>query len=96
MLSTMMWMSLLNSFFFRSPTVMVNEIYLGALIFAGFILYDTQLIIERAERGSRDYIGHSVDLFLDGIALFSRLLVILMRRETDRDKRDKRRRNNDD
>ena len=46
-------------------------------MFCGFVLFDTQLIIERFNNGDNDYIWHSVDLFIDFIAIFKRLLIIL-------------------
>ena len=46
-------------------------------MFCGFVLFDTQLIIERFSNGDNDYIWHSVDLFIDFIAIFKRLLIIL-------------------
>ena len=45
-------------------------------MFIGYILFDTQMIIERADRGDYDYIKHSLDLFVDLIGLFVRLLII--------------------
>ncbi|KAI4460849.1 bax inhibitor-related [Holotrichia oblita] len=43
----------------------------------GFILYDTQLIIEKRRMGSKDFVTHSLDLFIDFIGLFRRILIIL-------------------
>ena len=45
-------------------------------MFIGYILFDTQMIIERADRGDYDYIKHSLDLFVDLIGLFVRILII--------------------
>jgi len=60
-----------------------------------FVMYDTQLIVEKFESGDKDYIWyvhgvlllrfkcyltksrHSVELFIDFIAIFRRLLIIL-------------------
>lgn len=58
------------------------QLYLGLLVFCGFVLFDTQLIVEKKERlDDDDYIWHSVDLFIDFIAIFQRLLVILASKE---------------
>ena len=35
------------------------------------------MIVERHSHGDDDYIWHSVDLFLDFVAIFKRLLIIL-------------------
>lgn len=32
------------------------HMYLGLLIMCGFVLFDTQLIIEKAENGDKDYV----------------------------------------
>lgn len=53
------------------------ELYFGLVLFCGFILFDTQLIVEKFNSGNTDYIWHSIDLFLDFINIFRRLLVIL-------------------
>ncbi len=53
------------------------ELYGGLFLFCGFILFDTQLIVEKCERGDNDYIWHSLDLFLDFVNIFCRLLIIL-------------------
>lgn len=43
----------------------------------GFIIFDTQNITEKARRGDKDYIKHSVELFIDFVAVFKRILIIL-------------------
>ncbi len=53
------------------------ELYFGLFLFCGFILFDTQLIVEKYNSGNTDYIWHSIDLFLDFVNIFRRLLVIL-------------------
>lgn len=68
------------------------ELYVGLLMFAGYIVFDTQLAIEKAESGSADVVNTSLDLFVDFVAIFVRLLVILLRNAQNKeDKRDRRR-----
>lgn len=65
----------------------INYIYQSTLIFniiicvqnvvmPLFIVYDTQNIIKKVKKGDKDYITHSVDLFLDFILIFKKLLMI--------------------
>lgn len=73
-------MSLSNAFLgsmvlFRAQTV------LGLLVGCGLVLFDTQLIIEKAECGDRDYVWHCVELFLDFVTIFRRLMVLLANEE---------------
>ena len=61
----------------------------------GFIIYDTQLIVERASMGDSDYVMHSVDLFTDIFGLFVRLLVLMTQKkdgQNDDDRRGRRKR----
>ncbi|NXI94265.1 BI1 inhibitor, partial [Psophia crepitans] len=55
-----------------SPPSQAN-LYLGLMIMCGFVLFDTQLIIEKAESGDKDYIWHCIDLFLDFVNIFREL-----------------------
>lgn len=79
-LSMLMIMGLAN-IFFQSKMMYQIHLYGGLLIFCGFILYDTQLIIEKRRNGDTDFIWHSVDLFLDFINIFRRILIILGNKE---------------
>ncbi|XP_033102066.1 probable Bax inhibitor 1 [Anneissia japonica] len=83
MLSMMLVLSILN-LFLRSAIIFRFEMYFGLFVFCGFVLFDTQLIIEKKRNGDNDFVWHSVDLFLDFINIFRHLLVILA------DKNDKR------
>lgn len=52
-------------------------LYLGLALMSAFVLYDTQLIMEKRRAGDKDFVAHSVDLFIDFIGIFRRLLIIL-------------------
>ncbi|KAF4008767.1 hypothetical protein G4228_020566 [Cervus hanglu yarkandensis] len=62
---------------------------LGLLAGSAFLtgVFDTQLTIEKAENGDKDYIWHCVDLFLDFVTLFRKLMMILAMSEKDKKKK---------
>uniref|UniRef100_A0A5S6Q9W6 Bax inhibitor 1 n=1 Tax=Trichuris muris TaxID=70415 RepID=A0A5S6Q9W6_TRIMR len=84
-LSTMCWLSLFNLFFDFNILFQMN-LYTGLAVMCGFLLYDTQLIMEKRRMGDSDYIRHSVDLFVDFIGIFRRIVVILAQKEVRKKK----------
>lgn len=75
-ISILLFSSLLN-IFFRSYFLFNIQLYFGLIVFCLYIMFDTQLIIEKAFAGKRDFVGDSLQLFVDFVAIFVRLLVIL-------------------
>ncbi|NXD30997.1 BI1 inhibitor, partial [Spelaeornis formosus] len=75
-ISLLLLSSLINAFV-RSTWLFSTNLYVALMIMCGFVLFDTQLIIEKAESGDKDYIWHCVDLFLDFVNIFRELLMIL-------------------
>ena len=63
----------------------------GLLSACLFVIYDTQLIIERAERGDKDTITHALILFIDLFDLFIKILRILIeQKESEKRNKDKK------
>ena len=87
-LVSVLFMASLVNLFLGSASLFSIELYLGLLIFCGYLMYDTQLIVERAEMGSSDTVGHAAMLFSDFVAVFIRLLIILTRRRDSERKRE--------
>ncbi|NXL98064.1 BI1 inhibitor, partial [Tyrannus savana] len=54
-LSLLLLSSLVNAFV-RSTWLFTANLYVALMIMCGFVLFDTQLIIEKAESGDKDYI----------------------------------------
>lgn len=80
-----------GSYIFGGASAMFNlELYGGLLIFIGYVLFDTQLIIERADKGDNDYIKHSLDLFMDFVSIFVRILIILSKNSSEKEAREER------
>ncbi len=79
---------------FLSRMLLHSCCFAGLLVFAGYVLFDTQLIVERCAAGSADHVKHALDLFVDFMAILVRVLIILMKnnekREQERRRRDKR------
>lgn len=76
LLNTILVLSFAN-LFFGSSLLFQAHLYLGLVMMCGFVLYDTQLIIEKRRMGSKDFVAHSLDLFIDFIGIFRRILIIL-------------------
>ena len=87
-LSTLFWLGFLNLFF---QSQLIFQVYLwgGLLLFCGFIMWDTQMIIEKRKRGDRDFIKHSLDLFIDFMQVFRRVIILLMQKEDGNNKKTK-------
>jgi len=83
---TMMTVMSLFNLFFRFPFAYNIILYGGLLVFCGFVCFDTQLIIEKAAHGEKDFVRDALELFIDFVAIFVRLLIILSK--------DKKRSNN--
>merc|ERR1712215_646765 len=88
-LSSLLVLGLLN-IFFRSQLLFQVHLYIGLLVFCGFIVFDTQVIIRKAKNGDRDFIAHSLDLFIDFVQIFRKVLILLMQKD-ERDNKNKRR-----
>uniref|UniRef100_A0A8P0TL41 Transmembrane BAX inhibitor motif containing 6 n=1 Tax=Canis lupus familiaris TaxID=9615 RepID=A0A8P0TL41_CANLF len=86
---SLMLLSSLGNLFFGSIWLFQANLYVGLVVMCGFVLFDTQLIIEKAENGDKDYIWHCVDLFLDFVTLFRKLMMILAMNEKDKKKEKK-------
>ncbi|XP_020297516.1 bax inhibitor 1 [Pseudomyrmex gracilis] len=83
-LSSMINIMLLFSFanlFLGLSFISQSYLYLGLFMMCGFVIYDTQLIIEKYHMGNTDFIMHSLDLFIDFVQVFRHLLILLTQKE---------------
>ena len=89
-LSFLCVLSLLSLFW---PTVWAFklQLYLGLLVFCGLIIVDTNSIIDSAERGEADCVRDALRLFTNVVAIFVRVLIILMENSRREDNNDRRR-----
>ncbi|XP_013107024.1 bax inhibitor 1 [Stomoxys calcitrans] len=89
--NTMALLSLMN-IFFKSVIVQMGQLYIGVIVMAGFILFDTQSIVEKVRLGNRDVVQHALDLFFDVLNMFRRLVIILTQKEERRRENERKRR----
>merc|ERR1719499_2411210 len=88
-LSTLLWLGFLN-IFFRSTLLFQAHLWIGLAVFCGFIMFDTQMIIRKARNGDKDFVAHSLDLFIDFVQVFRKVLILLMQKD-ERDNKKKQR-----
>ncbi|KAF2282732.1 hypothetical protein P3X46_016474 [Hevea brasiliensis] len=92
-LSILLWLQFASSIFGGSAAIFKFELYFGLLVFVGYVVVDTQDIIEKAHLGDLDYVKHALNLFTDFVAVFVRILVIMLKNSAEREERKKKRRN---
>ena len=96
LVSCMFWYRTMSWMFGYSKYGMghMNMVYLMVSLFMTclYIIYDTQMIIEKAERGDKDVPSHTMTLFMDLFDLFIKIVQLLMKlSEDDKKKKDRRR-----
>ncbi|KAI3828920.1 hypothetical protein L1987_03031 [Smallanthus sonchifolius] len=90
--SILFWLHFASSIFGGSMAMFKFELYFGLLVFIGYMVVDTQEIIEKAHLGDLDYVKHALTLFTDFIAVFVRILIIMLKNSAEREERKKKRR----
>jgi len=85
-LSMLVFLNFLN-FFLGSLFIFNLGLYGGLFLFCCYIMFDTQLIIEKASSGNFDVVGDSLELFLDFVNIFVRLLIILAKDKKSNNKK---------
>ncbi|CAE7239234.1 tmbim6 [Symbiodinium sp. KB8] len=79
---SMLLLGSLLSFFLPWQVFTELNLYLGLAAFMGYVVYDTQVIIERSEAlgdAPKDIAMDALQLFVDFLGIFVRLLIILAR-----------------
>ncbi|KAL0326620.1 UNVERIFIED_CONTAM: Bax inhibitor 1 [Sesamum angustifolium] len=89
-LSILFWLHFASSIFGGSMALFKFELYFGLLVFVGYIVVDTQDIIEKAHFGDLDYVKHALTLFTDFVAVFVRILIIMLKNASEKEERRRR------
>ncbi|KAK4489175.1 hypothetical protein RD792_004969 [Penstemon davidsonii] len=92
-LSILFWLHFASSMFGGSVAFFKFELYFGLLVFVGYIVVDTQDIIEKAHFGDLDYVKHALTLFTDFAAVFVRILIIMLKNASEKEEKKKKKRN---
>jgi len=90
--SILLWLQFASAIFGGSSAIFKFELYFGLLVFVGYMVVDTQDIIEKAHRGDLDYVTHSLTLFTDFVAVFVRILVIMLKNSSEKEEKKRKKR----
>eukprot|EP01129_Flabellula_baltica_P015139 TRINITY_DN7508_c0_g1_i1.p1 TRINITY_DN7508_c0_g1~~TRINITY_DN7508_c0_g1_i1.p1 ORF type:complete len:252 (+),score=41.88 TRINITY_DN7508_c0_g1_i1:31-756(+) len=71
----------ITNLFIQSPMLYNISIYMGLLVFSAYVIFDTQLILERFSLGDKDFSHHALQLFIDLVGLFVRILRVLSQKK---------------
>lgn len=52
-----------------------------------YVVFDTQLIVEKASMGDRDFAWHAAQLFIDFVVIFVRISIILLNKKSSSSRR---------
>ncbi|XP_022995188.1 bax inhibitor 1 [Cucurbita maxima] len=91
-ISMLLWLRFASSIFGGSTAIFKFELYFGLLLLVGYVVVDTQKIIERAHLGDVDYVKHALTLLTDFIGAFVRILVIMLKNSTVKNEKKKKKR----
>ncbi|KAI3984848.1 hypothetical protein MKX01_039465 [Papaver californicum] len=91
-ISLLFRLSFASSIFGGYASVFKFELYFGLLVFLGYMVVDTQEIIEKAHLGDLDYVNHSLTLFTDLVAVFVRVLIIMLKNSCEKEEKKRKKR----
>jgi FtsH-binding integral membrane protein len=87
-LSLLIVVSIISIILGTSDLMHVLILFVGLVLFCAYILYDTQMMMEKFCQGDIDEIFHALGLFLDFCNVFIRLVGLLIEMEKGKNKKD--------
>ncbi|CAD98584.1 Bax inhibitor-1 (BI-1). integral membrane protien with 6 or more transmembrane domains [Cryptosporidium parvum Iowa II] len=87
--TTIAYLGLVSFFniFTRSKFVDSLLSYAFVMVYSFYIYYDTQKTLEAIAYGERDFLLHSIQLYLDAVNLFTKIVVILIRKQQEEEEK---------
>jgi len=67
---------------YHNPFLYSVSLYGGMLLFCAYVLVDTKIMLEKIANGDEDFVWHAVELFIDFVAIFLRVVLILVERRS--------------
>ncbi|XP_076632639.1 bax Inhibitor-1 [Colletes latitarsis] len=89
LLNVLIMLAFVNTFLDWSILYEIDS-YAMLFLVCGFVIYDTQLIIEKFTAGSKDIVLHSFELFIDFLTIFRQLLTILTKKEISKQRKQRK------
>jgi len=78
LMSAMFWYSMMSWMFGYMDAQGMVYMMTGLFVACLYVIYDTQIIIEMAERGDKDVPKHTMMLFMDLFDLFIKIVQVLL------------------
>ncbi|CAN0878678.1 Bax inhibitor 1 [Linum grandiflorum] len=91
-LSILFWLHFASMIFGGSAALFQFELYFGLWVFVGYVVVETQNIIEKAHLGDLDYVKHALNLYTDFVSVFVRILIIMLKNSGERTEEKKKKR----
>lgn len=74
-LSVLLIVEIINLFFPISENTYKTQLYLGLFLFSCYTMYDANIIMSKSSIFNGNFVSASINLYIDFISIFSRLLV---------------------
>ncbi|RKP13778.1 inhibitor of apoptosis-promoting Bax1-domain-containing protein [Piptocephalis cylindrospora] len=82
-LTAVLSFTLLAQLFLGSQFMATTELFLGLFLFSAYVIYDTQLMLGKVERGILDVPGDAAQLYVDMVAIFIRVAILLAKQRDE-------------